>query len=216
MRMRRLPTLRRRAARREPRVRFYIFCEGRNTEPTYIQAIKRFYFGALISVEIYREAGVPYTQVQQAISKVKELGLGKRQRKVLSSFEISDQIWVMFDRDEHPRYLEAVNMCAVNNIHVAHSNPCFEVWLLLHFREYDKDEHRRKVQSLLKDICIEYDPSGAKTIDCEAVLHAVEMAEARAEAQLARREAEGTPNGSPSTTVFKLTRAIREASRHAL
>ena len=36
-------------------------------------------------------------------------------------------------------------------------NPCFELWLILHERDYDRPDHRDAVQRELKKLLPEYD-----------------------------------------------------------
>ena len=137
---RRAPDLRRRKARREPRRRFILFCEGRNTEPAYFDAIRRACSSALVAVETYPGVGVPYTIATRAVEHARDsLGdLGRRSRRMKDSFEEADEVWAVFDRDEHPRFNEAVAFCESNGVGVARSNPCFELWLILHERDHDR------------------------------------------------------------------------------
>jgi hypothetical protein len=124
-----------------------------------------------------------------------------------NSFDEKDQVWAVFDRDEHPNHEAAVRMCEQNRVGVARSNPCFEVWLILHVDDYDRSDHRRAVQRHLKTLRPEYDPDNGKSCDCHDLVSRVEDAEARATRQLARRTSEGVPFGPPSTTVGHLTAA---------
>ena len=207
---RRAPDLRRRGPRREPKRRFVLFCEGRNTEPAYFDAIKHACSSTLIAVEIVPAVGVPMTIAERA---TEEAGAHKRRRK--DSFEEGDRVWAVFDRDEHPRFDEAVALCKGHGVGVARSDPCFELWLILHERDYDRSCSRHEAQRDLKRLRWEYDKDGAKTPDCEDLVKRVEKAEGRAEAQLLRREQEGAPCGNPSTTVGRLTREIRDADERA-
>ena len=204
---RRAPNLRRRRFKREPRRRFVLFCEGRNTEPAYFEAIKRACRNALISVETHGGAGVPRTIAEKAAEEA-----GKNRRRKKDSFEEGDQVWAVFDRDEHPRFDEAVRLCKASGVHIARSNPCFELWLILHERDYDRPQNRRDMQRELRRLRPEYEIDGDKTPDCADPVTRVEEAERRGEAQLLKREQGGDPYGNPSTTVGRLTREIREAS----
>jgi hypothetical protein len=139
----------------------------------------------------------------------------KRRRKALDSFEEDDEVWAVFDRDEHPRFNEAVMLCQQAGVGIARSNPCFEIWLILHEEDCDRPDDRHAVQAHLQMLRPEYDRRGAKTPDCADLVTRVEAAELRAEAQLNRRENEGDPYSAPSTTVGRLTRAIRDAAQRA-
>jgi hypothetical protein len=202
------PTLKRRLASREPKRQFIIFSEGRNTEPAYFHALAIAYRDTLIHLEIQRGVGVPYTIAERAAERARQVRRSHR-----NSYEEHDEIWAVFDRDTHPRIDDAVALCVRNRVGVARSNPCFELWLILHEADYDKPDDSRFAQALLCRLRPEYDPSSTKLPNCSELIARIEVAENRAEAQLARREAEGEPYGRPSTTVFCLTRAIRAAAK---
>lgn len=215
MARRRAPALKRRRHRREPRRRFIIYCEGEKTEPAYFDALKRACAEALIEVETIAPAGVPYTLARAAVGRARELGLSRRSRKPLDSFEERDEVWAVFDRDEHPRYQEAVALCSGVGIGVGRSDPCFELWLILHEQDFDKPDGRHAVQAHLRRLRPEYDPEKRKMPNCADLFARVDEAEWRAGRQLERRENEGNPYGRPSTTVAHLTRAIRDAAQKA-
>jgi len=208
---RRLPDLRRTTGKVSAKRKFILYCEGKNTEPDYFDALRRLCSGTLIEIETVGGAGVPKTLAERAAERAKLL---KRSRKTkLDSFEHADEVWAVFDRDEHPHFDEAVNQCHENGVQVARSNPCFEVWLILHFEDFQRSDGRQAVQRRLKTLCAEYDPEKGKTLNCSKVLKKIEEAEQRAERQLFKREQEGNKFNSPSTTVFELTRKIRSANQ---
>ena len=121
----------------------------------------------------------------------------------------------VFDRDQHPRFQEAVALCETHGIKVARSNPCFELWLILHEQDYNKPSTRHQVQKVLQNLRPDYDKKGSKTLDCDELVTRVRDAEQLAEKQLKHREQGGEPYGNPSTTVGRLCRAIREAHKDA-
>ena len=214
MARRRASRLKRRRFTREPKRRFIIYCEGARTEPAYFDALRQARSSALIEIETVPASGVPYTIAKSAKERARSMGLG-RQPKALNSFEEHDQVWAVFDRDKHPRFKEAIALCEAGRVEVGRSNPCFEVWLILHEEDYDKPGDRHTVQARLAVLRPEYDKKGAKTPNCTDLVARVEEAERRADTQLARREDEGEPYGDLSTTVGRLTRAIRDAASSA-
>jgi hypothetical protein len=143
------------------------------------------------------------------------LGLSRRSRKALNSFEEGDEVWAVFDRDEHPRYAEAIRLSEDAGVKVGRSNPCFELWLILHVAEFDRPDDGHAVQRRLRELRPEYDPTRRKLANCADLVARHEEAEVRPATQLGRREAEGDPYGPPSTTVGSLTAAMREAARRA-
>ena len=186
-----------------------MFCEGKNTEPAYFGAIRRVYRDTLISMEIVPAVGVPYTIAEKAVEHL------QKQRRKKDSFEKNDQVWAIFDKDEHPRFDDAVALCEQHGVHVGRSNPCFELWLVLHEKDHDRTENRHEMQKILESLRPEYDQDSGKTPDCDEMINRVEDAEERSERQLQNREQGGRPHGNPSTTVGRLTRTIREAAKLA-
>lgn len=210
-----MPGLKRRRPRREPKRRFYLYCEGKKTEPTYFAAIKAACANALIEVNTYAGAGVPNTIATDAADMVQSLSLNAQSHMLQNSFEEEDEVWAVFDRDQHPNFNGAIDRCRRAGVRVARSNPCFEVWLILHEEDYDKPDGRKAVQSHFQKLRPEYDRRGAKIPDCADLVTRVRTAEDRAEKQIKRRRNEDSPFGRPSTTVGRLTRAIRDAAAKA-
>ena len=212
---RKIPRIGRHSARREPKRRFILFCEGKNTEPDYFLAIRRNWTSALILVDTRPAVGVPLTIAQAAVQFAREEGLLRGSRRRRFSFEEKDEVWAVFDRDEHDKYCEAVNLCEQHGIGVARSNPCFELWLILHETDFNRPDDRHAVQKKLEQLRPEYDRKGKKILNCDEIVSRVMEAEKRAEKLLTLRTEEDNPHGCPSTTVGKLTMAIRNANQLA-
>jgi hypothetical protein len=178
-----------------------IYCEGKNTEPGYFKALERSLRSAIIDVEVQR-TGAPKTIAEDAIARPMEEGLARGSRKrPENSFERDDQVWAVFDRDEHEPFDEVIELCERQGVRIGRSNPCFEVWLILHEEEFERPDDRHQVCRHLRELRPEYDPYGAKTCDWQKMIGRVEAAEDRASTQLRHRVSEGTPFGPPSTTV---------------
>jgi RloB-like protein len=200
-------SLRRRPAFRNPKVKITAVCEGKLTEPQYIHAMAR-HCGALVAIELVVEkgAGVPLSVVDRAIE------IWRSRSK--DSFERNDQVWVVFDRDEHPKFIEAIAKAESVGISVAYSNPCFELWLVLHYQDHDRPVGRDDIQKTLRTLMPGYDPNRSKQALFHEICDASERAEARAELMERRRDEERNAKGNPSTSVFKLTREIRKHSNN--
>ena len=57
-----------------------------------------------------------------------------------------DEIWCVFDRDEHPDVSSAIEEARQSGVETAMSNPCIELWLVLHVQEHTKSVHRHVIQ----------------------------------------------------------------------
>lgn len=133
----------------------------------------------------------------------------------MSSFGKADQVWAVFDRNGHPHFNEAVAMCRDNHVLVAQSNPCFELWLVLHLEGYDKPASSGDLQARLHELFPEYDHEKSPNPNFDGFMEKMGSAETRASRQLQHRRKEGNPLDNPSTTVVCLTLAIREAHNKA-
>jgi hypothetical protein len=209
---RKLSDLRRRKASRAERQRFILICEGEKTEPAYFTALESQYPGALIAIDYVAPAGTPITIKDKVQERMAEL---RRERRQNSSAK-ADTVWAVFDRDDHDKVADAIAGCEGAGAQVAFSNPCFEVWLILHHVDFHAADDRHQVQRRYQGIDDSYDPKGSKTPNCAALMAKVETAEQRGENQCRQREMEGMPRGRPSTTVYHLTRAIRAAAEASM
>jgi hypothetical protein len=210
---RRSPKLGRRPYKREPKRTFYIFCEGRRTEPEYFSALKRRYSNTLIRISAVGACGDPAQVVAKAKSKLDSLPKSQKFEKV-SSFEEGDEVWAIFDRDEHDRsrFEDAVKACLQSDIGLGLSNPCFELWLALHEEDFNKLMNSSQMQKYYKRRRPEYNENSGKCPNFDEIIDRLEKAEERAERMLEQRKKEGDENGLPSTTVGRLTFRIRDAS----
>lgn len=189
-----------------PKFLIIAVCEGKNTEPAYLKCFAKHYGNGLVEIESLAPSGAPLTIVQKAVTRKKELDAKKK----TDSFDVLYEVWAVFDVDEHPNIPQAVNMAKDNNIHTAISNPCIEIWPLLHFTFYRSHIHRHDLQRELAKYMGSYKPDGSKIIDYEQIKADFNIAKTRAEKQLIEHEVVGDPFGNPSTTFYKLLLKIIE------
>ena len=168
--MKRRDSLRRRRSFRKPLARFLIVCEGKVTEPVYFDDIRRMERG-IIELEIV-PGSVPKDVVERAVDmkKQSERDAKRRQDENLRY----DSVWCVFDIDEHPFVPEAKQQAHANAINLAVSNPCFELWFLLHFQDQTAHIDRHKVQHM----CRQHMPGYQKEPPCDVLRpHQVEATE---------------------------------------
>jgi hypothetical protein len=200
-------SLQRRRPRREPKPRFLIVCEGTVTEPSYFRNLchaER----SLVKLQIERDA-TPKTIVERAVA-LKEQAERDAKKRADENLKY-DEVWCVFDVDEHLLIAEAKEQAQANEVEVAISNPCFELWALLHFQDQSAHIDGAKVQRL----CRRHMPGYEKKLDYE-ILHARYADAHRRAGELQKRHAvRGTSGANPSTTVFRLTERIKaQASAH--
>lgn len=117
--------------------------------------------------------------------------------------------WCVFDIDEHPYVAQAVELAASSGISVAISNPCIELWFLLHFQDQTAALHRHDAQRRSCELL-----NCKKSPTAEALAELVTRYEdARRRAQeLDRKHAgDGSPPGSnPSSGAWRLIDRLRD------
>jgi hypothetical protein len=192
----------RQAAFRDPRPRILIVCEGRKTEPQYFEQFAAFHRNSLVKVELARGQGVPLSVVRAA-RELKDKALADARREEDENMKY-ESVWCAFDVDDHPNIPEAKILAGDHDIELAISNPCFELWLLLHLRECPGMLHRHDAQSMLKTHVADYDKKVDFGIYKDGYTKAVERA--RSLTKLA--ESIGEPGRNPTTGVYELTEKI--------
>lgn len=203
-----VPSLKRRAATRQPRRIFYIYCEGSVTEPDYINSyFKTFCDPTKIALQVYGGAGTPLTIVEKCVQVRRNL---RSRRKY--TIESGDEIWAVFDVDEHPKITDARALARANSIALAISNPCIELWGLLHFAAEDAPMSRQQAQKKLSMVMKGYHHDSHPGFPWECCLEHINDAVGNAEAGRRRREEEGSefPNDVPSTSFDKLISSLRK------
>ena len=133
----------------------------------------------------------------------------KRNRRTKRSDPEFDEIWCVFDVDQHPNVSRAIHDARQSGIKVAVSNPCFELWLVLHRDEQTAYIDRQEIQRRSDELRI----TAKKRIlpSAEAILvDAVETATQRARALDQRHADNGSPpRSNPSTDVWRLVDQLR-------
>lgn len=150
--------LERKAPELEENPTILIYCEGKNTEPSYF---KKFRLSSL-TVDSFGEGR-------------NTLSLVKRAKKILEK-KSCDQVWCVFDADpkpDNPKQLKNFNNAIklANNLGfgVAYSNQAFEYWLILHFEDHQGGAMERsiygdKINSYINKLGVHYDYNGSKEI----------------------------------------------------
>lgn len=195
--------IRRRAPRRQPKERILIVCEGRVTEKEYFHAFKVHFRNPRIHVEVADETGVPLTVVEIAVRKRREAD--EEARAQHDENLRWDQVWGVFDVDDHPNLDKALDLARREKIDVAVSNPCFELWALLHFQDQQAHVARERLRRVLRKYLPEYE----KRLDFKRMHSGFDSACARAKQLGAEAERHGDAHRNPSTGVYRLTEALR-------
>ena len=193
--------LRRRAPQIDERARFVIFCEGELTEPLYLEALAALHEVRSVATLDIRGMGCePRKLVEEAKAE---------KRSERRQWTGATEYWCVFDVEApapHKRLHEAVQMARDNGISVAVSNPCFELWLVLHYADHERWIDNDDCGSLRR----QHDGSQGKRLDGAAYmpLRREAIMRARRLAMLHDSANRVLPDNNPSSGMYRLLEAI--------
>lgn len=129
---------RRRPPTLEPRGRMLIVVEGTKTEKFYFEDARKA-LGLQHSVEIKPGQG----------SNPKNIVETARKLKITAQHEGNafSTVYCVFDRDQHSHFQDSINRARHLKMESIKSAPCFEYWVLLHFRDHTAPYARMGNQS---------------------------------------------------------------------
>lgn len=195
-------SLKRKIESRPERKTIVIFCEGKNSEPNYVNGLKRLPHVArntAINIEVDPEQGVPLTLVQRAVARLQESEV--------------DECWCVFDVEwpkHHPNLDKALDLAQAHGVRLAISNPCFELWLILHHEALTRFMDTPSAESYSRSL----DKRAGKTIDAslympsrvKALEHATQLT------KMHERNGSKFPQNNPSTSMGELLVALEGES----
>ena len=204
---RRSGSLRRQVGVRDPKRTFLVFCEGEKTEPAYLKALKRepaVRDVASVDIRIDDETSgsVPLTLVEAAAKA--------RARSSGTNGEI-DEVGCIFDVEwpqNHPNLDRAIARAREQGVRVAVSNPCFELWLALHFEDQTAWLDTAAATRLRRTL----DGTSGKDLGGETYMSRRAAAARRARALDERHRGNDTefPHDNPSSGMFRFLDAIED------
>lgn len=133
--------------------RYYIFCEGKQTEPMYFEGFKKI----IENNPIYRD--MVLIEIEPCQAETMRV-IGMAERYVKRNGIQKGQIWCVYDKDSFPPgdfngVVQRAGQLNKENselkYHTAWSNECIEFWFLLHFAYYTSNNHRTEYISFLND-----------------------------------------------------------------
>lgn len=195
--------LKRRTGVRSPQKKLVVFCEGTVTEKKYIGGIRSDLRAGWL--EATPAGGNPLNIVECAIAETQS----RRQIERLPR-SVHDQVWCMFDVEAptpHPNLREAMTLAENNGIQCAVSNPCFELWAILHDRYQRGYMTTAEACSALEAILPDYS-RGKKVIPYASLKDRYEKAKERAQGLDAIHDETQSATRNPSSSVWRLVDAI--------
>ena len=179
--------------RRAPKESFAIYCEGKVTERCYFQSLRSELRAGSIHIQW---AGTPL----EVVTRAEQDGLAP-----------DASVWCVFDAEAprlHPNFQQALDLACKNSFNCAVSNPCFELWALLHLGDQTAYVTTDEACRALELRRVGYSRR-KKTLDYSALRPTLRDAIERA-VKLDTFHGEGAPvaERNPSTGVWRLVEAL--------
>ncbi|MEU5903876.1 RloB family protein [Micromonospora sp. NPDC047467] len=202
--------LRRQPGSRQERQTYLICSEGKNTETLYFKGLRRELRASNVRIVVTSGQGEPYGVVEKAIAEVE---------RATASGNDYDRVFCVIDVEAppthtHARLDAALRLAARHGIICVVSNPCFELYLLLHYQDVSAYLTTEEAGRLLEKHPCGYRRRG-KLLNFEALQPGRAEAHRRA-ARLDRSHAgQPVPARNPWTSVPDLVTELESAAaRH--
>lgn len=197
--------LRRTKETKDVRATVRVYVEGKVTEAQYIYALSHEPdLSERLSVEFAKKGATPKPLVDAAC-----------QDKRSGAFDV-DAYWCVFDVEspiekQHPYLKDAVKKARDNGIEVAVSNPCFELWLVLHYQDQDSNLTTERAEHLRAEL----DGSVGKHLEGAAYMLKRMDAARRSERLRKKHQGDETafPEDNPSTTFDLFVKDVEARAR---
>lgn len=173
--------------------------EGQKTEPEYLMGLKQECRNQGLYLKLVKSEGNPENYVSKAIQERNTFG---------DDLDELDEVWCVFDQDHHSQHQlnKAKAIADANDIKLAISIPCIEVWLYLHFKDDPGSGSTEDIRKKLAKKIPNYDKGiNFKKHYKYGYYDAVE----RSKIRLNSAEADGDPWRNPSTGMHLLCESIR-------
>jgi hypothetical protein len=185
---------------------YFLIVEGERTEPLYFYGLERSNLIPRHRVKLHvhtpdGSASAP----QYLIGKAEELANSR-------AVESDDEIWLVYDVDRQSgstrlkQVIQASDYAVGRGWNVAISNPCFELWLLLHVSEdlADVTDHGKSVEELLRSVLGTYNKCRVP----DRCLNEDALSQATARARLGDTDPASPIPKLPGTRVYRLIESI--------
>lgn len=192
---------------RQRKKRFLLYCEGEVTERDYFQDFARFLRSPLIEVKVAPE----WRKDPKRLVELAKEARSEADREARLARDDSlryDEVWCVFDCDEHARLKPAIDQATALELGLAVSNPCFDLWLLLHFQ----DQHAAITTKKTGDAVRIRVPRYVKHMDFAKLAGKGSDAVERAKKLEDISQRKGERHGNPTTGVWQLITKLCEDS----
>lgn len=192
-----------------------IITEGQNTEPNYLEALRKRLGLKATRIEVIHPEGTdPITLTEAAIKRRNKRNRESKKSNMVVPY---DEVWVVFDLEKtHDKRRQQAKSARVikgaKGIKFAESDPSFEFWRLLHETYTAKSfESCDAVLTELKKECPSYTKSEIPSTETLS-----KIPTAVKNAQCLRKDNKNSGRTNPATDMDLLVRSMNSAARSDL
>lgn len=195
--------------------RFLIVCEGQKTEPYYFDDLRARQRLRTLRIVPSTYGSSPVSVIRCATDLYNE-----DSKRGLDSY---DKVFCVIDRDSHSEYNLALKLIDElkskgEPFFAIPSNPCFEYWLLLHFRYTRQSFHASSKKSICEAVIHELKKQTgfSKYVKGERGIYTRledRIFTAIRHAQRAEEDAEKTGDDNPTTSIAKLVIELQSLAK---
>lgn len=186
------------------------------TEKEYFEYVRKSLANSPLKLDVEAKGRNPAALLSRAIDLRDE---DKREARRNNDREnVYRGVWVVTDTDDFTAELvDLIAVAASEGIDLIISNPCFELFMVLHDRDYAKHCETAQIQAVAKKIDMLTGGNG-KSIIFDKILGNFEQAEVYSHGLRRRHERDGKsfPNDNPSTSVDLIVRTLIESAIKSL
>lgn len=181
---------RRKTKSRKVRPVIFVFCEG-ETEEQFVHYLRSKYKCPI--------------EIRTKVSHTKVLKRGYISRNTEGRLnQVNDRVFLLYDLDREGLY---EGLSKLKRADLISSNPCFELWLLLHYEDCNGQKSSEQCITLLKRHIPDYEKGKKKVFDSRGAELSGRYSDAKE-----RAKSKSIPD-NPSTDVYRLVDLIRELSK---
>jgi len=187
--------------------RILIVCEGKQTEPNYFNKFRE----RLLALKKNRTEDIVIDILPAKHPAAKHVFDDARQKKESITPRYSE-VWCVFDKDKNidDLYNQLIAKRAKEeSIHIAYSNPCFELWFLLHFDYCDSQLSGKDCEKKLCSRMQDYSKTDAGLFDKFADKQATAIKHAETLMKMWEGKTDFAKH-NPSTTVHELVTRLND------
>lgn len=202
-------------ATRQPRDRFLIVAGGM-TEGEYFEYIRQSLASTPLKLDVESKGRNPAALLSRAIDLRDE---DRREaRRNNDRANVYKRVWVVTDTDDFTaELLDLLAVASGDGIDLIISNPCFELWMVLHDRAYGKYCATPQIQAVAKSKGL-LTGRNNKSIVLDKIHGNFERAEVFSQQLRQRHDDDGRafPDDNPSTSVDTIVRTLIESARRSI